>query len=31
VSAYGESRTVTVSGIDAKGMKLKYTAVYNKQ
>src|ERR1700691_4633079 len=31
VSADGKSRTVTVSGTDAKGMKVKYTAVYDKQ
>jgi hypothetical protein len=31
VSADGKSRTVTVSGTDAKGKKLKYTAVYDKQ
>ncbi len=31
VSADGKSRTVTVSGTDAKGMKIKYTAVYDKQ
>jgi hypothetical protein len=31
VSANGKSRTVTVSGTDAKGMKVKSTAVYDKQ
>lgn len=31
VSADGKSRTVTVSGTDAKGNKVKYTAVYDKQ
>ena len=31
VSADGKSRTVTVSGTDAKGMKVKYTAAYDKQ
>ena len=31
VSADGKSRTVTVSGTDAKGKKVKYTAVYDKQ
>jgi hypothetical protein len=31
VSADGKSRTVSVSGTDAKGMKVKYTAVYDKQ
>jgi hypothetical protein len=30
VSADGKSRTVTVSGTDSKGMKIKYTAVYDK-
>src|SRR6201997_574552 len=31
VSADGKSRTVTVSGTDAKGKKVKYSAVYDKQ
>jgi len=31
VSADGKTRTVTVSGTDAKGMKMEYTAVYDKQ
>jgi len=31
VSADGKARTVTVSGTDAKGKKVKYTAVYDKQ
>jgi hypothetical protein len=31
VSADGKSRTVTVSGTDAMGMKVKSTAVYDKQ
>ena len=31
VSADGKTRTVTVNGIDAKGMKVSYTAVYDKQ
>jgi hypothetical protein len=31
VSADGKSRTVTVSGTDAKGKKVKYTSVYDKQ
>ena len=31
VSADGKSRTVTVTGTDSKGMKVKYTAVYDKQ
>ena len=31
VSADGKSRTVTVSGTDAMGMKVEYTAVYDKQ
>lgn len=31
VSADGKSRTVTVNGTDAKGMKIKYTALYDKQ
>ena len=31
VSADGKSRTVTVSGTDATGKKMKYTAVYDKQ
>jgi hypothetical protein len=31
VSADGKSRTVTLSGTDAKGNKIKYTAVYDKQ
>ena len=31
VSADGKSRSVTVSGTDSKGMKVKYTAVYDKQ
>ena len=31
VSADGKSRTVTVSGTDADGKKIKYTAVYDKQ
>ncbi|HKM85615.1 MAG TPA: hypothetical protein VJW96_05360 [Terriglobales bacterium] len=31
ISADGKSRTVTVSGTDAKGMKVKSTAVYDKQ
>jgi len=30
-SADGKSRTVTVNGTDAKGMKFKSTAVYDKQ
>ena len=31
ISADGKSRTITVSGTDAKGNKIKYTAVYDKQ
>jgi hypothetical protein len=31
ISADGKSRTLTVSGTDAKGNKFKYTAVYDKQ
>jgi hypothetical protein len=31
VSADGKTRTVTVSGTDAKGIKMKSTAVYDKQ
>ena len=31
ISADGKSRTVTVSGTDAKGTKVKYSAVYDKQ
>jgi len=31
VSADGKSRAVTVSGTDAKGMKVEYTAMYDKQ
>jgi hypothetical protein len=31
ISADGKSRTLTVSGVDAKGNKVKYTAVYDKQ
>jgi hypothetical protein len=31
VSADGKSRTVTVSGTDSKGKKVKYSAVYDKQ
>jgi hypothetical protein len=31
VAADGKTRTVTVSGTDAKGMKIKYTAAYDKQ
>jgi len=31
ISADGKSRTVTVSGTDPSGMKLEYTAVYDKQ
>ena len=31
VSADGKSRTATVSGTDANGMKVNYTAVYDKQ
>jgi hypothetical protein len=31
ISADGKSRTLTVSGTDAKGNKIKYTAVYDKQ
>jgi len=31
VSADGKSRTVTVSGTDAAGKKVSYTAVYDKQ
>lgn len=31
VSADGKSRTVTVSGTDSKGKKMKYSAVYDKQ
>ncbi len=31
VSADGKSRSITVSGTDSKGMKVKYTAVYDKQ
>jgi hypothetical protein len=31
VSADGKSRTVSVSGTDAMGMKVEYTAVYDKQ
>jgi len=31
VSADGKTRTVTVNGIDAQGMKVSYTAVYDKQ
>ena len=30
ISADGKSRTVTVSGTDAKGTKVKYSAVYDK-
>jgi hypothetical protein len=31
ISADGKTRTLTVSGTDAKGNKIKYTAVYDKQ
>jgi hypothetical protein len=31
ISADGKNRTLTVSGTDAKGNKIKYTAVYDKQ
>jgi hypothetical protein len=31
VSADGKSRTITVSGMDAEGKKVKYTAAYDKQ
>jgi len=31
ISGDGKSRTVTVSGTDPSGMKLEYTAVYDKQ
>jgi hypothetical protein len=31
ISADGKSRTVTVSGTDGKGKKVKYTAAYDKQ
>jgi hypothetical protein len=31
ISADGKSRTLTVSEVDAKGNKVKYTAVYDKQ
>ena len=31
VSADGKSRSVTVTGTDAKGKKVKYTAAYDKQ
>ena len=31
VSADGKTRTVTVSGTDANGKKVKYTSVYDKQ
>jgi hypothetical protein len=31
VSADGKSRTVTTSGTDAEGKKVKSTAVYDKQ
>jgi hypothetical protein len=31
ISADGKSRTITVSGTDAKGMKIEYTAAYDKQ
>ena len=31
VSADGKSRSITVSGTDSKGMKVKYTAIYDKQ
>lgn len=31
ISADGKSRTITVSGMDAKGMKVEYTAAYDKQ
>ena len=31
ISTDGKSRTVTVSGTDGKGKKVKYTAVYDKQ
>ncbi len=31
VSADGKTRTVTVSATDAKGNKVKYTGVYDKQ
>ncbi len=31
ISADGKSRTVTVSGTDPMGMKVTYTAVYDKQ
>jgi hypothetical protein len=31
VSADGKSRSITVTGTDSKGMKVKYTAVYDKQ
>jgi hypothetical protein len=31
ISADGKSRTVTVSGTDAEGKKIKYTSAYDKQ
>jgi len=31
VSTDGKSRSITVSGTDSKGVKVKYTAVYDKQ
>jgi hypothetical protein len=31
ISADGKSRTITVSGTDAEGKKLKYSAAYDKQ
>jgi hypothetical protein len=31
ISADGKSRTITVSGTDAAGKKVKYTAAYDKQ
>jgi hypothetical protein len=31
VSTDGKSRSITVSGTDSKGVKVKYTAVYGKQ
>lgn len=31
ISADGKSRTITVSGMDPKGMKVEYTAAYDKQ
>jgi hypothetical protein len=31
ISADGKSRTVAITGMDAAGKKLTYTAVYDKQ